>query len=85
MRKRTVPSNSGHLAVPLGAAEGLRLKALNVYRTQETLSLDLRFEAGFTLELSFENRFRVSAQAFRFSPGNAELLADLAPKRVRTP
>ena len=46
------------------------------------LSLDLRFEAGFALELSFESRFKASARLLQFVDGNADLLAELTPKRV---
>ena len=82
MRKLTVPLDSGHLSIPLGAAEGRKLEGITVYQTQETLSLDLRFEAGFALELNFEHRLRASARLLHFEDGNAELLAELTPKRV---
>ena len=82
MRKHKVPLDSGHLSIPLGAAEGRKLEGITVYQTQEMLSLDLRFEAGFALELSFESRFKASARLLQFLDGNADLLAELTPKRV---
>ena len=77
MPTRTVPFDDGHLAVSIGAARGRKLEGVTVYQTQDNLSLDIRFEEGFAMELSFDVRFKASARVLRFKGGVQNLLRSL--------
>lgn len=58
MSNRVVPSGEGHLAIPLDSLHSKLLDSIQIYQTQEVLTLDLRFEDGLALELLFSLGFK---------------------------
>jgi len=71
MSSRVVPSGKGHLAIPLHSLHGKPLDSIQVYQTEEVLTLDLRFEDGHALELLFGLGFKASANVLRYVNGDA--------------
>jgi len=81
MSTRVVPSGKGHLAIPLNSLHGKSLDSIQVYQTEEVLTLDLRFEDGLALELLFCLGFKASANMLRYVNGDAVAVQKLNLKQ----
>jgi hypothetical protein len=53
-----VPSGDGYAEVPLGQAEGKRIKSIHIYQDEEALNIDLELEDKSMLEMIFRVGFR---------------------------
>jgi hypothetical protein len=74
--------HSGHgAAVPLGLAKGKSLHSVEVYQNEDTLSMNLQFQDGLALELTFRVGFRASATLLRYANGDSEVIEKIRPTK----
>lgn len=66
-------------AIPLGAAKDKSLHSIEVYQNEDALSLDLQFENGMALELTFRVGFQLSATLLRYANGDSEVIKKMRP------
>ncbi len=74
-------SGSSPAVVPLDRAQGKPLQSLEVYQTEEALSLDLQFDDGIALELIFRVGFQASATLLEYTNGDGRVLQRIKPRR----
>ncbi len=67
--------------IPLGRLKGMPLQAIEVYQTEESLNLDIRFQDGHVLDLMFRVGFHASGIVLKWENGDSQVLRRIKPQR----